>query len=165
MFGWVLVLNFTDALLSILGLSFHDSATHYSTETHETLSYLSTLLTWGNRGQWRGRKKARQWPINPRNDLTFSLLHLVQKEKWSCWNALQELRSCTNEIILFFFNGETSLGVGCCIAIRAITCHCWPTILTSLGPTWLLWCVAGSSTGLGSRRWCGLWLWWFEVGS
>ncbi|KAI3889402.1 hypothetical protein MKX03_027044 [Papaver bracteatum] len=27
-----------------------------------------------------------------------------------CWNALYELRSCTNEIILFFMDGEIYLG-------------------------------------------------------
>ncbi|KAI3831861.1 hypothetical protein MKX03_022233 [Papaver bracteatum] len=35
-----------------------------------------------------------------------------------CWNALYELRSCTNEIILFFMDGEIYLGLECCRAIR-----------------------------------------------
>ncbi|XP_030516277.2 egg cell-secreted protein 1.3-like [Rhodamnia argentea] len=52
-----------------------------------------------------------------------------------CWNALVELKSCTNEIILFFLNGETSLGPGCCGAIDVITHNCWPAMLTSLGFT------------------------------
>lgn len=52
-----------------------------------------------------------------------------------CWNALVELKSCTNEIILFFLNGETSLGPGCCGAIDIITRNCWPAMLTSLGFT------------------------------
>ncbi|KAI3919882.1 hypothetical protein MKW98_001138 [Papaver atlanticum] len=30
-----------------------------------------------------------------------------------CWNALYELRSCTNEIILFFMDGEMYLGLEC----------------------------------------------------
>ncbi|KAK3021230.1 hypothetical protein RJ639_045131 [Escallonia herrerae] len=52
-----------------------------------------------------------------------------------CWSALLELKSCTNEIILFFINGESYLGMGCCRAIRTITHHCWPSMLTSLGYT------------------------------
>ena len=52
-----------------------------------------------------------------------------------CWNALLELRSCTNEIVLFFLNGESYLTLDCCRAIRTITHHCWPAMLTSLGFT------------------------------
>ncbi|OVA08106.1 Prolamin-like domain [Macleaya cordata] len=52
-----------------------------------------------------------------------------------CWNALLQLRSCTNEIILFFLDGETYLGLECCKAIRIITRDCWPSMLTSLGFT------------------------------
>ncbi|XP_043694334.1 egg cell-secreted protein 1.2-like [Telopea speciosissima] len=52
-----------------------------------------------------------------------------------CWNALLELRSCTNEIILFFMDGEAYLGLECCRAIRFITRQCWPSMLTNLGFT------------------------------
>ncbi|KAG9153120.1 hypothetical protein Leryth_012378 [Lithospermum erythrorhizon] len=52
-----------------------------------------------------------------------------------CWNALMELKSCTNEIILFFLNGESYMGMDCCKAIRVITHECWPSMLTSLGYT------------------------------
>ncbi|KAF2604372.1 hypothetical protein F2Q70_00027637 [Brassica cretica] len=52
-----------------------------------------------------------------------------------CWDALYELKSCTNEIVLFFLNGETKLGVGCCHAVDVITRDCWPSMLTSLGFT------------------------------
>ncbi|KFK32864.1 hypothetical protein AALP_AA6G297100 [Arabis alpina] len=52
-----------------------------------------------------------------------------------CWDALYELKSCTNEIILFFLNGETKLGSGCCNAVEVITSDCWPAMLTSLGFT------------------------------
>ncbi|XP_055833114.1 egg cell-secreted protein 1.2-like [Solanum dulcamara] len=52
-----------------------------------------------------------------------------------CWNALFELKSCTNEIILFFFNGESYLGKDCCKAIRTITYNCWPSMLSSVGFT------------------------------
>ncbi|CAH2061573.1 unnamed protein product [Thlaspi arvense] len=52
-----------------------------------------------------------------------------------CWDALYELKSCTNEIVLFFLNGETKLGVDCCHAVEVITTNCWPAMLTSLGFT------------------------------
>lgn len=52
-----------------------------------------------------------------------------------CWNALLELKSCTDEILLFFINGESYLGVNCCRAIHVITRHCWTTMLQSLGFT------------------------------
>ncbi|KAK1436402.1 hypothetical protein QVD17_02181 [Tagetes erecta] len=52
-----------------------------------------------------------------------------------CWNALLELKSCTNEIILFFVNGDSYLTMDCCRAIRTITYDCWPSMLTSLGFT------------------------------
>ncbi|KVH98614.1 egg cell-secreted protein 1.2-like [Cynara cardunculus var. scolymus] len=52
-----------------------------------------------------------------------------------CWNALLELKSCTNEIILFFLNGDSYLTMECCRAIRIITYGCWPSMLTSLGFT------------------------------
>ncbi|KAL3840118.1 hypothetical protein ACJIZ3_024709 [Penstemon smallii] len=52
-----------------------------------------------------------------------------------CWTSLIELKSCTNEIVLFLLNGESYLGMGCCRAIRIITHQCWPSMLTSLGFT------------------------------
>ncbi|MCL7027553.1 hypothetical protein MKW94_030826 [Papaver nudicaule] len=52
-----------------------------------------------------------------------------------CLNAMYELRSCTNEIILFFMDGEMYLGIECCRAIRVITRECWPSMLTSVGFT------------------------------
>ncbi|XP_043691697.1 egg cell-secreted protein 1.3-like [Telopea speciosissima] len=52
-----------------------------------------------------------------------------------CWDALLELRSCTNEIIVFLLDGEAYLGLDCCRAIRVITRQCWPTMLTNLGFT------------------------------
>ncbi|WOL07960.1 hypothetical protein Cni_G16710 [Canna indica] len=52
-----------------------------------------------------------------------------------CWNALMDLRSCTNEIVLFFLNGESYLGLDCCRAIRVITHHCWTSMLSTLGFT------------------------------
>ncbi|CAH2061630.1 unnamed protein product [Thlaspi arvense] len=52
-----------------------------------------------------------------------------------CWDALYELKSCTSEIVLFFLNGETNLGSGCCNAVEVITTDCWPAMLTSIGFT------------------------------
>ncbi|GMJ08656.1 EGG CELL 1.4 [Hibiscus trionum] len=52
-----------------------------------------------------------------------------------CWSALNELKSCTDEIILFFVNGQTDIDSECCRAIEVITRNCWPTMLTSLGFT------------------------------
>ncbi|KAM7275216.1 hypothetical protein ACFE04_017082 [Oxalis oulophora] len=52
-----------------------------------------------------------------------------------CWNALYELKSCTNEIILFFINGQADIGKDCCKAIDIITKNCWPAMLTSIGFT------------------------------
>lgn len=52
-----------------------------------------------------------------------------------CWDALVELKACTNEIILFFFNGEAYLGKDCCRSIRTIMYGCWPSMLTSIGFT------------------------------
>lgn len=36
-----------------------------------------------------------------------------------CWSAVTKLGSCTNEIVLFFVNGESYLGPDCCVAIRS----------------------------------------------
>ncbi|KAK8556658.1 hypothetical protein V6N13_064676 [Hibiscus sabdariffa] len=52
-----------------------------------------------------------------------------------CWNALNELKSCTDEIILFFVNGQTDIDADCCGAVEVINRNCWPTMLTSLGFT------------------------------
>ncbi|KMZ59597.1 Egg cell-secreted protein 1.4 [Zostera marina] len=53
----------------------------------------------------------------------------------NCWSALFKLSSCTNEIILFFVNGESYLGMECCRSIRIITHQCWPSMLSSVGYT------------------------------
>ncbi|PNX94379.1 ECA1 protein [Trifolium pratense] len=52
-----------------------------------------------------------------------------------CWETMFELQHCTGEIVLFFVNGETHLGSGCCNALLVIAHHCWPNMLTSLGLT------------------------------
>lgn len=52
-----------------------------------------------------------------------------------CWSAVTKLGSCTNEIVLFFVNGESYLGPDCCVAIRTVTRRCWPAMLASIGFT------------------------------
>ena len=52
-----------------------------------------------------------------------------------CWNVLMELKSCSNEIVIFFLNSQTYIGPDCCSAIDIITCNCWPAMLTSFGFT------------------------------
>ncbi|GMJ08657.1 EGG CELL 1.4 [Hibiscus trionum] len=52
-----------------------------------------------------------------------------------CWSALNELKSCTDEIIIFFVNGQTDIDSECCRAIEVITRNCWPAMLTSIGFT------------------------------
>ena len=46
-----------------------------------------------------------------------------------------ELKSCSNDIVIFFLNSQTDIGPDCCHAIDIITCNCWPAMLTSLGFT------------------------------
>ncbi|CAI0452174.1 unnamed protein product [Linum tenue] len=57
------------------------------------------------------------------------------EETSNCWESLTELQACSGEIILFFLNGETYLGQGCCRAIRVIGRHCWPHLMGTLGFT------------------------------
>ncbi|PRQ49241.1 putative Prolamin-like domain-containing protein [Rosa chinensis] len=52
-----------------------------------------------------------------------------------CGNALEELKSCSQEIVVYFLNGKANIGPDCCKAIATITRHCWPAMLTSLGFT------------------------------
>ncbi|KAK6913251.1 Prolamin-like domain [Dillenia turbinata] len=59
----------------------------------------------------------------------------ADEEGSKCWDSLFELQACTGEAILFFLNGETYLGPGCCRAIEIIEHQCWPAMLTSLGFT------------------------------
>lgn len=72
-----------------------------------------------------------------------------------CWNAMSEIKSCSNEIILYFMNGATDIGPACCDAIGKITRHCWPAMLTALGytaeETSILrgYCDAAASSGGG----------------
>lgn len=53
----------------------------------------------------------------------------------NCWNAIAEIKSCANEISAYFKNGAIDIGLPCCQAIKMITQHCWPAMLTALGIT------------------------------
>ncbi|KAL9407760.1 hypothetical protein AB3S75_046327 [Citrus x aurantiifolia] len=52
-----------------------------------------------------------------------------------CWNALMDLKSYSNEIVIFFLNSQANIGHDCCRTIDIITRNCWPAMLTSLGFT------------------------------
>ena len=58
---------------------------------------------------------------------------LEEEEGTSCWESMFHLQSCTTEVVMFFLNGETYLGLGCCKAIRIIQHDCWPEMMSSLG--------------------------------
>ncbi|KAL7143523.1 hypothetical protein ABFS83_08G196600 [Erythranthe nasuta] len=62
-------------------------------------------------------------------------LKLNEEGSKTCLDALLELKSCSGEVVLFFLNGETSLGPNCCSAIRTIEHQCWPSMLGTLGIT------------------------------
>ncbi|KAM7254196.1 hypothetical protein ACFE04_031878 [Oxalis oulophora] len=53
----------------------------------------------------------------------------------NCWDTLFHLQACSGELILFFLNGETYLGRGCCQAIHTIGNKCWPNMIDTLGFT------------------------------
>ncbi|GAY34968.1 hypothetical protein CUMW_277750, partial [Citrus unshiu] len=38
-----------------------------------------------------------------------------------CWNTLMEMKSCSNEIVIFFLNSQDDIGLDCCRAIDIIT--------------------------------------------
>ncbi|KDO47962.1 hypothetical protein CISIN_1g037667mg, partial [Citrus sinensis] len=42
-----------------------------------------------------------------------------------CWNALMELNSCSNEIVIFFLNSQADISPDCCCAIDIITRKMW----------------------------------------
>ncbi|KAF3440511.1 hypothetical protein FNV43_RR18795 [Rhamnella rubrinervis] len=56
-------------------------------------------------------------------------------ETVDCWGALLELKSCSNEIVLFLVNGQTDIGPDCCRSIGIIAHNCWPAMLTYIGFT------------------------------
>ncbi|KAJ1429722.1 Prolamin-like domain [Sesbania bispinosa] len=76
----------------------------------------------------------RDLVMKPKQDLS-TRLQKTNGDLVDCWSSLLELRSCSNEIVLFFINGEADIGPECCRAITVITHNCWPAMLTSLGFT------------------------------
>ncbi|XVF25368.1 hypothetical protein REPUB_Repub13aG0206800 [Reevesia pubescens] len=74
---------------------------------------------------------------HPKPTTTNSLMARLKldEESSNCWDSLVQLQSCTGELIMFFMNGETDLGHGCCQAIRTISHQCWPTMIDALGFT------------------------------
>lgn len=70
---------------------------------------------------------------NPKSSLAARLK--LDDESSSCWDSLIQIQACSGEIILFFLNGETYLGDGCCNAIRTIRKQCWPNMIDTLGFT------------------------------
>ncbi|CAI9116439.1 OLC1v1017581C1 [Oldenlandia corymbosa var. corymbosa] len=77
----------------------------------------------------------RELKSNPKSKTStlFERMKLEGRSNTNCWDSLFELQSCTAEIVLFFLNGETYLGPGCCNAIRTIQHQCWPSMLGSVG--------------------------------
>ncbi|KAH9680254.1 Egg cell-secreted protein 1.4 [Citrus sinensis] len=71
--------------------------------------------------------------MKPSYDLTTRLE--VSGGLTECWNALMELKSCSNEIVIFFFNSQAYIGLDCCRAIDIISRSYWLAMLTSLGFT------------------------------
>ncbi|KAG8634649.1 egg cell-secreted protein 1.1 [Manihot esculenta] len=59
----------------------------------------------------------------------------LDEQSSGCWDSLIQLQACTGEIIVFFLNGETYLGQGCCRAVRTISRQCWPNMIDTLGFT------------------------------
>ncbi|KAK9225299.1 hypothetical protein WN943_010340 [Citrus x changshan-huyou] len=43
-----------------------------------------------------------------------------------------ELKSCSNEIVIFFLNSQADIGPDCCRAIDIITRNCWHAMFISL---------------------------------
>ncbi|KAL5779090.1 hypothetical protein ACOSQ2_009827 [Xanthoceras sorbifolium] len=72
-------------------------------------------------------------PLNPSSSLAARLK--LDDESSNCWDSLIKLQSCSGEIILFFLNGQTYLGHGCCQAIYTISHQCWPDMIGTLGFT------------------------------
>ncbi|KAL5560197.1 hypothetical protein UlMin_036408 [Ulmus minor] len=80
------------------------------------------------------KSMARLEPSNPPGFNLAARLKL-EDESSNCWDSLIELQACSVEVILFFLNGETNLGTGCCLAIRTIAHQCWPAMFSTIGFT------------------------------
>ncbi|XP_018846207.2 egg cell-secreted protein 1.4-like [Juglans regia] len=76
---------------------------------------------------------AREVPIKPGHMLAARLE--TSEGLIPCWKAVTEVKSCSNEIIIFFLTGKATISPDCCRAISIITHNCWPAIFTSIGFT------------------------------
>ncbi|PRQ25531.1 egg cell-secreted protein 1.3-like [Rosa rugosa] len=77
--------------------------------------------------------RSSNYPTGRKSNLAARLN--LDEESSTCWESLFQLQACSKEVVLFFLNGETYLGDGCCKAIRTIEHQCWPALLGSLGLT------------------------------
>ncbi|GAA0146286.1 hypothetical protein LIER_06278 [Lithospermum erythrorhizon] len=50
-----------------------------------------------------------------------------------CWEALSEIKACSNEITAFLTSGVADIAPPCCTAIMEITHSCWPAVLNTIG--------------------------------
>ncbi|CAN8234312.1 unnamed protein product [Cochlearia groenlandica] len=74
--------------------------------------------------------------MDPSSSPTTSLVYnLDEEETGYCWDSLMQLQHCSGELILFFLNGETYIGPGCCDAIRSVGSKCWTNMIGVLGYT------------------------------
>ncbi|KAJ4909203.1 Egg cell-secreted protein 1.1 [Raphanus sativus] len=71
--------------------------------------------------------------LSPSTSLVYRLR--LDEETGYCWDSLMQLQHCSGELILFFLNGETYIGPGCCSAIRTVGRKCWTTMIGVLGFT------------------------------
>ncbi|ESQ27444.1 hypothetical protein EUTSA_v10019517mg [Eutrema salsugineum] len=70
---------------------------------------------------------------SPSSSLVYRLR--LDEDTGYCWDSLMQLQHCSGELIMFFLNGETYIGPGCCGAIRTVGSKCWPTMIGVLGFT------------------------------
>ncbi|BBH08921.1 Protein of unknown function D [Prunus dulcis] len=98
--------------------------------------FLLTLLALSTMPLFIAANSARSLNYNPigLNANLEARLNL-DEESSNCWNSLFQLQACSGEVVMFFLNGETYLGHGCCEAIQTIEHQCWPALLGTLGFT------------------------------
>ncbi|KAE9608724.1 putative Prolamin-like domain-containing protein [Lupinus albus] len=73
-------------------------------------------------------------PLTPNTTTSTHATRLGFDDNNKCWETLFELQSCSGEVMMFFLNGETYLGSGCCHALLTIAQQC-STLITTLGLT------------------------------
>ena len=60
--------------------------------------------------------------MKPGYDLATRFVDSGGLTEW--WNALMELKSCSNEIVIFILNSQADIDSDCCRAIDIITRNC-----------------------------------------